>query len=197
MMDAQNKSQNENQPNSQNLSDNLEEKKYPIGNFETPETISDPETDVAIQTLKDFPAKLRELVEDLDDMQLDTQYREKGWTVRQLVNHLADSHINSYIRCKLALTENNPTIKPYDEAKWAELQDSINIPVQPALQLLEGLHQRWVHELKSLTNREMENTYFHPEQNRSISLREQIAFYAWHCEHHLAHIQNLKSQRNW
>ncbi len=196
-MNSQNQSQNGNQPNSQNEKDNLEHLRYPIGNFEMPESISDPETDASIQILKEFPAKLRNLVENLDDNQLDTPYRAKGWTVRQLVNHIADSHMNSFIRCKLALTENNPTIKPYDEARWAELQDSISIPVQPALRLLDGLHARWVHELKALTNRELNSTFFHPEQNRSITLREHIAFYAWHCEHHAAHIKNLKAEKNW
>lgn len=196
-MNSQNKSQNGNQPNSQNEKDNLVQKRYPIGSFEMPESITDPETDVSIQVLKEFPARLRQLVENLNDEQLDTQYREKGWTVRQLVNHIADSHMNSFIRCKLALTENNPTIKPYNEALWAELQDSISISIQPALQLLEGLHARWVHELKALTNLELQSSFYHPEQNRSITLREHVAFYAWHCEHHAAHIQNLITERNW
>lgn len=196
-MNAQNLSQNENQPNSQNTADNLDKTRYPIGNFEMPETISDPDTDQCIQTLKEFPAKLRHLVAEWTDEQLDTPYREKGWTVRQLINHLSDSHMNSFIRCKLALTEDNPTVKPYDEARWAELQDSINISIEPALLILEGLHQRWVHELKALTNKEMASTFFHPEQNCNISLREQISFYSWHCDHHFAQIKNLQAEKNW
>lgn len=178
--------------------DNLEHKKYPIGKFEIPTNISDIDIDDNTKILKNFPSKLKNLVEDWNDEQLDTQYREGGWTVRQLVNHLSDSHMNSYIRFKLALTENNPTIKPYDEAAWAELQDSINMPIEPALQILKGLHKRWVKELKSLTNREFdESTFFHPEQKKSITLRESLAFYAWHCDHHYAHIENLKKEKGW
>ncbi|WP_234111346.1 MULTISPECIES: YfiT family bacillithiol transferase [Chryseobacterium] len=177
--------------------DNMEQKKYPIGKFTAPEQISDQQIDQYIKVLKDFPGKLKLLIENWTDDQLDTQYREGGWKVRQLVNHLADSHMNSYIRCKLALTEDNPTIKTYDEAKWAELQDSFNMEIKPALQILKGLHKRWVYELKSLTNKEFESTFFHPEQNRKITLRETLAFYAWHCDHHLAHIENLKKEKGW
>ena len=180
-----------------NKMDNLEQKKYPIGEFLKPEIISDQEIDIHIKTLKDFPSKLKNLVGEWTDEQLDTQYREAGWTVRQLVNHLSDSHMNSFIRFKLALTENNPTIKAYDEAQWAELQDSFNMDIKPALQILKGLHKRWVFELKSLTNREFESTFHHPEQNRNITLRESLAFYAWHCDHHFAHIENLKKENNW
>ncbi len=175
----------------------LEEKKYPIGKFDQPEKVSDIEIDQHIKTLKDFPARLRNLVENWTDDQLDTQYREGGWTVRQLVNHIADSHMNSYIRFKLALTEDNPTVKPYDEAAWAELQDSFTIEIKPALQILKGLHKRWVYELKSLTNKEFESTFQHPEQNRKITLLESLSFYAWHCDHHYAHIENLKKEKGW
>ncbi len=175
----------------------LEQKKYPIGKFIAPQPISDVEVDQYIKVLQYFPAKLKNLVENWTDDQLDTQYREGGWRVRQLVNHLADSHMNSFVRFKLALTEHNPTIQPYDEAKWAQLQDSFTIDIKPALQMLKGIHKRWVYELKSLTNKEFESTFFHPEQNRTINLREQLAFYAWHCKHHFAHIQNLKSEKGW
>lgn len=178
--------------------DNIEQKKYPIGEFEIPANISDIDIDDHIRILKNFPSKLKHLVEDWNDDQLDTQYREGGWTVRQLVNHLSDSHMNSYIRFKLALTEDNPTIKPYNEAAWAELQDSFTIEIKPALQILKGLHKRWVYELKALTNREFdESKFFHPEQQKSITLRESLVFYSWHCEHHLAHIENLKSEKGW
>ncbi len=178
--------------------DNIEQKKYPLGKFEIPENISDVNVEDNITVLKMFPNKLKNLVGEWNDEQLDTQYRENGWTVRQLVNHIADSHMNSFIRFKLALTEQNPVVKPYNEAAWAELQDSFTIDIKPALQLLKGLHKRWVYELKALTNREFdESTFFHPEQNRSITLRESLAYYAWHCDHHLAHIQNLKKEKNW
>ncbi|QDP84090.1 putative metal-dependent hydrolase [Chryseobacterium sp. SNU WT5] len=177
--------------------DNLELKKYPIGKFQLPEKISDQDLDRHIKTLKDFPGKLKNLVAYWNDDQLDTQYREGGWKVRQLVNHLSDSHMNSFLRFKLALTEDNPTVKCYDEAKWAELQDSFSIDIKPALQILKGLHKRWVFELKSLTNREFTSTFHHPEQNRDISLKESLAFYAWHCDHHLAQIENLRQEHNW
>lgn len=170
---------------------------YPIGEYTDPKTISDQDVDVFINTLKEFPGKLKNLVENLNDHQLDTPYRESGWTIRQLVNHLADSHLNSYIRFKLALTEDNPTIKPYNEKKWAELQDSFTIEIKPALTILKGLHKRWVYELRALTNRELESTFFHPEENRKISLRQSLAYYAWHCEHHLAHIKALKADIKW
>lgn len=176
---------------------NLEQKKYPIGKFRMQENISDQDIDLFIKNIKDFPSKLKNLVEDWTDEQLDTQYREGGWKVRQLINHLSDSHMNSFIRFKLALTEENPTIKPYDEAKWAELQDSFSIEIKPALQILKGLHKRWAFELKSLTNREFESTFFHPEENRAITLKESVAFYSWHCEHHLAHLKNLKKEKGW
>lgn len=188
------------QPNSQtkkNKMDKLEHKKYPIGKFLDRESISDQDLDRYIKTIKDFPGKLKLLVEHWTDDQLDTQYREGGWKVRQLINHISDSHMNSFIRFKLALTEDNPTIKTYDEAKWAELQDSFSIEIKPALQLLKGLHKRWVYEMKALTNRDFACTFFHPEQNRNISLRESIAFYAWHCNHHYAHIENLKKEQGW
>lgn len=177
--------------------DNIEQKKYPIGRFPEPSEISDQHIDGYIKTLKDFPNKLKNVVESWTDEQLDTQYREGGWKVRQLVNHLADSSMNSYMRFKLALTEENPTIKPYDEQQWAELQDSFSIEIKPAIQTLKGVHKRWVYELKSLTNKEFESTFFHPGQNKSISLRENLAFCAWHCDHHFAHIDQLKKEKNW
>lgn len=176
---------------------NLELKKYPIGKFEIPENITDVEIDHYISTLKEFPTKLTKLVGNWNHEQLDTQYREGGWTVRQLVNHLADSHMNSFIRFKLALTEENPTIKPYNEAAWAELQDSFSMDIKPALQILKGLHKRWIYELKSLTNLEFESTFHHPEQYLNITLRESLAYYSWHCNHHFAHIENLKIEKNW
>ncbi|QOW09375.1 putative metal-dependent hydrolase [Kaistella flava (ex Peng et al. 2021)] len=177
--------------------DNLEHKKYPIGKFQEPKKITDQDIDSHIRTIKDFPSKLKHVVENWNADQLDTQYREGGWTIRQLINHLSDSSMNSYMRFKLALTEDNPTIKSYDEQQWAELQDSFTIDVKPAFQMLKGIHKRWVYELKSLTNKEYESTYHHPDQNKDITLKESLAFCAWHCDHHFAHIQNLKTENNW
>ncbi|QBO59137.1 YfiT family bacillithiol transferase [Chryseobacterium salivictor] len=177
--------------------DNSEYKKYPIGKFEEPQKITDQDIDRHIKTLNDFPARLKNLVQNWDTDQLDTQYRTGGWTIRQLINHLSDSSMNSYTRFKFALTEDNPTIKTYNEQQWAELQDSFSIDVKPAFQMLKGIHKRWVYELKSLTNKEYESTFHHPDQNRDITLKENLAFCAWHCDHHFAHINNLKLENNW
>lgn len=175
----------------------LEHKKYPLGKFEFSEEITDQNLEEHIAEIKNFPSKLRLLVQNFSDEQLNTVYREGGWTVRQLINHLSDSHINSFVRFKLALTEENPTVKPYFEAKWAELQDSRNIGIEPALQILDGLHQRWAHLLKTSTNKEFSKTFYHPEQQKNISLSESVAFYSWHCKHHYAQIENLKKEKNW
>lgn len=176
---------------------NPEPKRFPIGQFDEPEEISDTQLDEYIKTIKNFPAKLKDLIENFTDEQLDMPYREKGWTVRQLINHLADSHANSFIRFKLALTEDNPIIKPYHEAKWAELQDSTSISIKPAMRMLKGIHQRWYHLLKSLTNRQFERTFHHPKQNKDYNLRICLAHYVWHCNHHFAHIENLKKEQGW
>ncbi|MDR6157526.1 putative damage-inducible protein DinB [Chryseobacterium sp. SLBN-27] len=175
----------------------IEQKRFPIGQFKEPENICDIKLDEYIKVIKDFPAKLKNLIEDFSDDQLDTQYREGGWTVRQLVNHIADSHINSFIRFKLALTEDTPTIKPYDEAKWAELQDSQNMPVKPAMRMIKGTHQRWTALLKSMTNKQFERTFHHPEHHKNYDLRHCLALYVWHCNHHFAHIENLKKEKGW
>lgn len=175
----------------------LEKKRFPIGQFEMPDHISDVELEEHIKVIKNFPGKLKNLIENFSDDQLDTQYREGGWTVRQLVNHIADSHINSFIRFKLALTEDNPTIKPYEEAKWAELQDSRNMPIKPAMRMIKGTHQRWAALLKTLTNKQFERTFHHPEQHKDYDLRSYLAFYVWHCNHHFTHIENLKKEKGW
>ncbi|MCU7613693.1 bacillithiol transferase BstA [Chryseobacterium sp. GMJ5] len=172
-------------------------KRFPIGQFQEPDNISDIELDKHIKVIKNFPEKLKNLIEDFSDDQLDTPYREGGWTVRQVIHHLADSHANSFIRFKLALTEENPTIKPYDEAKWAELQDSINMPVKPAMRMIKGIHQRWYVILKSLTNKQFERTFHHPEKEKDNNLRYYVALYSWHCHHHFAHIETLKNEQGW
>ncbi|RMZ60131.1 putative metal-dependent hydrolase [Chryseobacterium nematophagum] len=175
----------------------LEKKKFPIGQFEQPENISDIELDHYIKVIKDFPGRLKNLIENFTEDQFNTQYREEGWTVRQLINHIADSHMNSFIRFKLAITENNPVIKPYDEAKWAELQDSLTISIKPAMRIIKGTHQRWVVLLKSLTNKQFARTFHHPEHHKDYDLRGYLAFYVWHCNHHFSHIENLKKERGW
>jgi len=175
----------------------LEKLKYPIGKFQKPAAYTLELVDNWIGTIEAFPLKLNKEVENLNNEQLDTAYRPDGWTIRQVVNHCADSHMNSLTRFKLALTEDKPIIKPYFEERWAELADSKLIPTTPALLMLEGLHQRWVVLLKSLTGDDLKKSFIRPEHGREIFLDETIATYAWHCEHHLAHITKLKELKGW
>jgi len=176
---------------------NIEELKFPIGKFKKPEILTAELLSLYINDIKMFPKRIRTETESLSELQLDTPYRPEGWTVRQVVNHCADSHMNSLIRFKLALTEKKPVIKPYDEALWAELADSKTMPIEPALKILEGIHQRWAVLLQSFTEAERDKSFIHPESNSEISLGNAIGTYAWHCNHHLAHITNLKNRENW
>ena len=178
-----------------NLTDEkLEKLRYPIGRFEyNPDENSNC---VFISDIELFPIKLRQEVENLDEEQLNTKYRPGGWTIKQVVHHVADSHINAYVRMKLVLTENDPVIKPYSQDLWAELVDSksdINI----SLNIIEHLHKRWVMVLKNLSEVDLKKRYFHPQQNKFVSLNEFIANYSWHCNHHLAHLTSLKKRMNW
>ena len=176
---------------------NLEALKYPIGKFKKPENITNEILTSWKNDIATFPLRLKKEVDNLSDNQLDTPYRPDGWTIRQVVHHCADSHINSFIRFKLALTENNPTIKPYYEERWAELTDSKYFPIEPSLKILEGIHYRWSELLDKLTNEDLEKTFTHPEHNKTFNLLENIGVYAWHCNHHLAHITTLKVRNNW
>ncbi|MGK6351539.1 YfiT family bacillithiol transferase [Parapedobacter sp. DT-150] len=171
--------------------------KYPIGKFIKPDILDEHVLASAIATIEAFPQKLRAAVAHLGEEQLDTPYRPGGWTVRQVVHHCADSHMNSLIRFKLALTEDNPTIKPYYEDRWAELADAKAMDITPSLSLLDGLHSRWVTLLRSITPTELKRVFIHPEQGKHIELGECIAHYAWHCNHHLAHIITLKKSTHW
>lgn len=175
----------------------FEPNQYPIGKFELPQTISDADVEDMISEIKTFPAKFSEAVATLSDDQLDTPYRTGGWTVRQLVHHVADSHLNAFLRIKLALTEEQTTIKPYNEKMFAELPDSRRMPIKPALLILEGLHARWAFLVKSLTNRQLERTFYHPADEQVQTIREALARYVWHGSHHLAQIKNLKKERGW
>jgi hypothetical protein len=174
----------------------MEELKYPIGQFKAPATYTSELLEYYISVIENFPDKMRVAVEKLDQAQLNTPYRPGGWTVIQLVNHCADSHMNAHIRVKLALTEETPTIKPYREELWAELADA-SMPVAIALQILEGVHLRWVQVLRSLNEEQWMRGFIHPEKGRELSLKEAAASYAWHCEHHLAHVVNLKKRMGW
>jgi hypothetical protein len=170
----------------------LEQLKYPIGKFEHGVQYRSADTRLHIKTLDKFPQRLKALTAKLTDSQLDTVYRPDGWTVRQVVHHIADSHANMYIRVHCALTEDNPTIKGYDEALWALLPDC-KLPVKPSLQIIEGLHKRAVVLFKSLDKKSLKRTFFHAGYQRSYEIRSVIALYAWHSEHHYQHIiQALK-----
>ena len=176
---------------------NLEEMKYPIGQFKMPDLVTPEILGKYITDIESFPKRLRAEVENLTDEQLDTPYRPDGWNIRQVVNHCADSHMNGLARLKLALTEDKPTIKPYFENRWAELADSKTIPIEPALLILDGLHKRWAILLKALTEDDLKRIYIHPEHGREFRLEESIGLYAWHCNHHLAHITELKKRMKW
>jgi hypothetical protein len=169
--------------------------KYPIGNFQFDGEITNSITKNWINEIKDLPRLLRDVVKDLDNEQLDTPYRPGGWTVRQVIHHLADSHMNAYVRFKLALTEEKPVIKPYEETKWAELSD-YKLPIDISLSLLEALHIRWTDLLLSLIPADMEKTFIHPDSGE-VSVGKNIGIYAWHGRHHLAHITSLCNRKGW
>lgn len=171
--------------------------KYPIGVFIKPKKVTKQMLDEAIDDIESFPKKLKKEVKHLSDEQLDTPYRPDGWTVRQVIHHCADSHMNSYIRFKLAVTEDNPTVKPYMEDKWGELEDARKMGITPSLRILKGLHTRWAFFLKNLSKKELKRKFSHPEHSEPFTLEDYILFYSWHCNHHLAHITRLKEREFW
>lgn len=171
--------------------------KYPIGKFEQPKTISKEILSKWITTISSFPKRLKNEVIHLTDEQLNTPYRPDGWTIRQVIHHCADSHMNSLIRLKLALTEDQPTVKPYFEERWAELADSKHIPIEPSIKMIEGIHERWSILLNNLTEEQLGRIFIHPEHGKTFRVDENIGVYAWHCDHHLAHITETKKRNNW
>lgn len=173
---------------------NLEQSKYPAGKFVKPESITKEIIDSAISEIENFPSLVKFEIQNLEEKDLQLRYRPEGWTITQVVHHCADSHINSYMRFKLALTENVPTIKPYEESLWAELPDN-NLSPFVSLKLLDALHEKWVYILKSLSEEDLNKEFIHPEQSEKISLKENILIYRWHCRHHLAHIRQAKELR--
>ena len=170
--------------------------RYPIGKFKRPETVSPHDRITAIAVIAAMPSRLRNAVQGLDREQLDTPYREGGWTVRQTVHHCADSHMNAFVRVRLALTEDWPTIKPYNEKAWAILRDSTGAPIGWSLDLIESLHARWVMMLDSLTDEEWKRGVNHPE-NGPMTIEYATLVYAWHSKHHVAHITRLREQKGW
>jgi hypothetical protein len=174
-----------------------EKLKYPIGKFDKPTIITKDILNKWISDISTFHNRLSNEVSSLTDEQLDTQYRPNGWTIRQVVHHCADSHMNSLTRLKLTLTEDKPTIKPYFEDHWADLPDTKSMPIQPSLQMIEGIHERWVVLLNNLTDDQLEREFVHPEHGKTFRVDENIGIYAWHCNHHLAHIKETKKRNNW
>ncbi|MFI5136156.1 MAG: YfiT family bacillithiol transferase [Chitinophagales bacterium] len=172
----------------------IEQKRYPIGHFQWGQEYSEEDIQKMIETIENFPSRLKTLVSGIKEQYLDTPYRESGWTVRQVVHHVADSHMNAYIRFKLALTEDKPTIKPYNEKAWAELIDSKTLPVSVSLGILAGVHERWTTILKAMDEESYQRTFFHPENMKMHTLLEILAMYAWHCNHHYEHINLVKQQ---
>ncbi len=175
----------------------LETLQYPVGRFVRPANVTEALLKAYISDISTFPERLSAAVQSLSDEQLDTAYRPGGWTVRQVVNHCADSHMNAMIRLKLALTEDQPTIKPYDQDSWAALPDSLHMPVGPALQMLEGIHARWTMLLRNMSTEDFSRTFVHPEYGTVYRLDENTGLYAWHCNHHLGHITALIKAKNW
>jgi len=175
---------------------NLEKLKYPIGRYLVEDNIDKSSIENWITEIESLPQRLSEAVKGLSEKQLQTPYRPDGWTVQQVVHHIADSHMNAYIRFKLALTENNPLIKPYDEKLWAELPDSNLTDINVSLELINALHKRWTTLLRQLDEKELNKEFLHPESGMK-KLKESISHYVWHGNHHLAHITSLRQRMNW
>jgi hypothetical protein len=173
-----------------------EDLRYPVGKFSKPTSYSDAARSKDIASIAELPANLRRAVAGLDEGQLNTPYRPDGWTVRQVVHHVADSHMNAYIRTRFLLTSDNPTIMPYPEAVWAKLADASTMPVDPSLSLLDGMHARWSTLLRSLEPAQFSRTLMHPE-NGTMTLDHVVAMYGWHSRHHTAHITGLRTRSGW
>jgi uncharacterized damage-inducible protein DinB len=174
----------------------LDDLRFPIGRFSAPASSMPGVRAAHIHTLGQLSKRLAKAVEGLTDEQLDTPYREGGWTIRQVVHHIADSHANAFMRFKHALTEDCPTIKAYDEAKWAELADSKKLPIAPALAMIDGLHARWVAVLEAMTPDDFHKCFNHPEHGQ-VGLTKALAMYDWHARHHMAHITGLRGRKGW
>ncbi len=170
--------------------------RYPIGKYIV-QPFSEKLFGEWLIDIKNLPQHLENAVLNLDEGQLDTVYRDSGWTIKQVVHHLADSHMNAYIRFKLALTEDNPGIKPYDEAAWAEMSDTKNLPINLSLTILHSLHIRWYEIIKNITEKDLNRTVFHPEYKKEMTVWYLLGMYAWHSRHHVAHITSLRERRSW
>jgi uncharacterized damage-inducible protein DinB len=170
--------------------------RYPIGKFHFDGPLTEQQKQTSLDEIARTPTNLRAAVKGLSEAQLDTPYRPGGWTVRQVIHHVPDSHLNSYLRFKLALTEDDPTIKPYAEDRWAELADTKSTPVEVSLVMLDSLHDRWVRLLRSLTPEQWKRTFRHPDLG-PMTLEKTLALYAWHGRHHVAHVTALRKREGW
>ena len=174
----------------------MSDPRYPVGLFQRRDELSDSERSAMIDVIAAAPARLREAVAGLEEVQLDTPYRDGGWTVRQVVHHVPDSHLNAYIRLKLALTAEHPTICPYDESEWAKLADA-RMPIEVSLTLLDSLTERWVGLMRALQPSDFRRTFKHPDHDGVQSLDWLVAMYEWHSRHHVAHITSLRERMGW
>jgi len=178
------------------MTETVPDLRYPIGRFTFPDTVTLELRGRWLEEIAAAPSRLRAATQDLDGRQLDTPYRPGGWTVREVTHHVVDSHVNAYVRTKLALTEAAPTIKPYEEARWAELPD-YRAPIEESLDLLALLHRRWIRVLEALAPDQFQRTWIHPEQPAPLTLDQLVALYAWHGAHHVAHITALAQREGW
>jgi hypothetical protein len=171
--------------------------RYPIGKFKYHGPPTEAQREQMIVNIEKTPAAVRSAIAGLSEEQLETPYREGGWTVRQVIHHIPDSHMNAYVRFKLALTEEEPTIKPYAEDLWAKAADNKSTPIEVSIVLLESLHRRWVYLLRSLSPDDWNRSFRHPESGRLVSLERNLGIYSWHGQHHVAHITELRKRMGW
>lgn len=174
----------------------MKDLRFPIGEFSKPKTITKEDIINWIVEIEDFPFRLIQLTENMSIEELNLIYKPDGWKIKQVIHHCSDSHMNAFIRFKLALTEENPTIKSYEEALWANLIDGNDNDISNSLLLLKSLHNKWILLLKNMNESQWEKTYFHPESKRTYILKEVVGLYAWHCNHHLAHIKQALQYQN-
>lgn len=180
------------------LSDeDLQKLKFPIGNFKSPDTFTLDDHKTRISSIRELPKALNAVINGLSEAQLDTPYRPGGWTARQLVHHIADSHMNAFTRFKLGLTEENPTIRPYDQNAWCDMEDAKVLSPDASLKIIEGIHSRWTYILENMGEEDFSRLIFHPEMNKSLHLGKMLALYSWHSDHHLAHLTNLVKREGW
>lgn len=174
----------------------METLKYPIGKY-IEQPFSETQLKEWLLDIQALPQQVEHAVSNLDEAQIQTPYRPEGWTVHQLVHHIADSHMNAYIRFKLGLTEDNPTIKPYEEKEWAQMADTKNLPINISVTLLFSLHHRWTEVLKNISDADWNRTVYHPESKKQMTLWFLLGMYAWHSRHHVAHITGLRDREGW